>query len=567
MKVSAAIANALWGASNFPAYLRFRRALADPQRTQEIRLRSYLKQNANTTFGKTYHFHKIRGYDDFARRVPLAEYESLVPWITRIRQGESNVLTHEPVTHLTPTSGSTGARKLIPFTAGLQSEFNAAIGPWTVDLNKQLPGIIAGPAYWSITPCLQNNDAEESLVPIGFDTDSAYLGGARKRLAETVMAVPSSVQGARSIETFRRETLLHLLRCRELRLISIWHPSFLTLLLDSLPEFWNRLLYDIEHGTDSASPFRRRSRELRLADPSKPETLWPSLQMVSCWGSAAAAFGLEDIRQRFPNIYLQQKGLIATEAFVTLPFEQQYPLAINSHFFEFLDENGQTHLAQELHVGNEYEIVVTNGGGLWRYRLGDRVRVNGFLQKTPTLEFLGRGQNTSDRFGEKLTEAFATEVLRELFRKTPPRFALLAPDQDNNKGWRYTLYIEGETQPGWPEALDHALRQNPHYAYCRDLGQLLPPALFRIERGAYGAFIRQQAVKGARVGDIKPTSLIYSTGWSNVFTGMYVDGLFNYVVSQSLGKGTGESAMANEMSDPDKKDPKHLAGIGASGRT
>src|SRR2546426_7503148 len=111
----------------------------------------------------------------------------------RIRQGEANVLTHAPVTHLIPTGGSTGARKLIPFTAGLQREFNAAIGPWLVDLQRQSPGVIGGPAYWSVTPALPDTTAEESAVPIGFDSDAAYLGGTRRRLAEAVLAVPSGV--------------------------------------------------------------------------------------------------------------------------------------------------------------------------------------------------------------------------------------------------------------------------------------------------------------------------------------------------------------------------------------
>src|SRR6202007_3158193 len=108
------------------------------------------------------------------RRVPLAEYEALVPWIERIKRGEANVLTQEPVTHLVPTSGSTGARKLIPFTTGLQCEFNAAIGPWLVDLQRQWPGLIGGPAYWSVTPSLKDAPVEESAVPIGFDADTAY---------------------------------------------------------------------------------------------------------------------------------------------------------------------------------------------------------------------------------------------------------------------------------------------------------------------------------------------------------------------------------------------------------
>src|SRR6266404_2634977 len=142
MPLPATFANTLWSASNLPAYWRFRRALGEPQLVQRKALRNLLQQNANSVFGKAYGFDKIDSYEEFTRRVPLSDYTMLEPWVDRIRQGEQSILTAEPVTHLVPTSGSTGARKLIPFTRGLQRQFNAAIGPWLVDLIGQSPGLI-----------------------------------------------------------------------------------------------------------------------------------------------------------------------------------------------------------------------------------------------------------------------------------------------------------------------------------------------------------------------------------------------------------------------------------------
>src|SRR5882757_7919161 len=117
MNLKAAIANSLWSATNLPSYVRFRRALQQPEIAQRCRLQTYLEQNAQTAFGQAHDFNSIRSYGDFVKRVPLMDYEDLEPWIERIRRGAANVLTCEPVTRLVPTSGSTGARKLIPFTA------------------------------------------------------------------------------------------------------------------------------------------------------------------------------------------------------------------------------------------------------------------------------------------------------------------------------------------------------------------------------------------------------------------------------------------------------------------
>ena len=537
MNLKATIANSLWSATNLPSYFQFRRALQQPEIAQYKLLQTYLDQNAQTAFGQAHGFNSIRSYENFTKRVPLMDYEDLDPWVERIRRGEANVLTRESVTRLVPTSGSTGARKLIPFTAGLQREFNAAIGAWLIDLLRQSPGIGSGPAYWSVTPVMGSARPEDSAVPIGFDADTAYLGGSRQRLANNVMAVPDELRLVKDMEVFRYVTLLCLLRQRELRLISVWHPSFLTLLLDALSTNWQELLTDIRSGQCKHAdklppvvftalklhPLPQRADELRCANSQKPETLWPRLKLISCWGDGSAGFAAASLKKLFPNVMLQPKGLLATEAFVTIPFAGLQPVAVRSHFFEFVDDSGAVHRVHELRAGQTYEVVVTTAGGLWRYRLRDSVRVTGFIGQTPALQFLGRNGNVSDLFGEKLSEAFVTETIQQTLASldTPLNFVLLAPDKDAS-GCRYTLYIEGKPLGHLAESLDCALRHNPHYAYCRDLGQLRPVRLFAIAERGYETYAKRQTTQGARLGEIKPTSFSRTSGWSEFFTGTYV---------------------------------------------
>ncbi len=534
MTLTATIANSLWGATNLPAYLRFRRALRQPEAAQLGRLQDYLRRNARTAFGRAHDFDKIRTHQEFASRVPLMDYENLEPWIERIQSGELSVLTYEPVTRLVPTSGSSGARKLIPFTVGLQREFNAAIGAWLADLLLQSPDIAGGPAYWSVTPGTDFVWNEESSVPIGFDADTAYLGGTRERLARAIMVVPAGLRLVRSMEAFRYVTALCLLRQRELRLISVWHPSFLTLLLDSMAANWTDLVEDIRNGGCKHAaklppavrvalrlrPMRRRAEELRACDPRKPATLWPHLKLISCWGDASAESAMGGLEKLFPKTLIQPKGLLATEAFVTIPFAGLRPVAVCSHFFEFIDDSGAIRLVHELREGCTYEVIVTTAGGLWRYRLRDRVQVTGLVGRTPSLRFLGRSGNVADLFGEKLSEAFVARAVQETLAtlESTPRFVLLAPDTDAS-GSRYTLYVEGATPGALAETLDRAFRANPHYAYCRDLGQLLPVRVFNIPHGGYEAFTSRHTALGVRLGDIKPATLSRLDGWTEFFRG------------------------------------------------
>lgn len=516
MNLPAAIANTLWAVSTVPAHWRFRHALRNPEAVQRQKLRGYLERNTRTAFGETHGFDTIRGYEEFARKVPLADYGAFEPWVERIRRGETNLLTHEPVTHLIPTSGSTAARKLIPFTAGLQREFDAAIGPWLADLAGQDPAMLSGPAYWCITPATPRAQTDDSVMPIGFADDASYLGGVKSRLVRAAMVSPNDLSRITNIEEFRYATLLCLLRERDLRLISIWHPSFLGLLLDALPGHWHKLLAELRR------THKRRARELERRDPCEPETLWPRLKLISCWGAAHAELALADLRRRFPQTLIQPKGLLATEAFVTIPFRGTHPLAVCSHFFEFIDEAGRPRLAHELREGETYEVVVTTSGGLWRYRLGDRVMAAGNVERAPSLRFLGRSGDISDHRGEKLSESFVAQVIRDITATlaSPPRFAMLAPeDIANDVG--YTLYLEGECPAELVADLDNLLCRNPQYAWCRNFSQLKPARVFQIERRGYETFVARESSRVRCIGDVKPTALSRDSTWSQHFEGTY----------------------------------------------
>ncbi len=531
--MKAALANAAWLASSVPSWLRFNRALQTPAETQDAILRDLLTCNADTAYGRAHGFGDIRNYAEFRERAPIVDYDALAPWIARITRGEQGVLTGGRVTRLVPTSGSSGGRKLIPFTATFQRELNAAIGPWMLDLFRGHPSIALGPAYWSISPALVAAE-ENSAVPIGFDDDSAYLGGIGRRLAEATFAVPSALRLVADVETSRYVTLLCLLRAPGLRLVSVWHPSFFSLLLDGLPAWWDELLRDIERGgcsraRESAGTLGgdlpallraqlrnpRRAAELRQCGPSDVRALWPRLRIVSCWGDAQAALPSAELQRRLPGVAVQSKGLLATEAFVSIPFREWHPLAITSHFFEFEDASGKIARAHDLQAGESYGVIVTTGGGLWRYRLGDIVEVDGFLSATPSLRLLGRGASVSDLCGEKLAEIFVTHAIESACASCgfAPRFAMLAPDRDADGRWSYTLFVEGVLPCDLDSRLEDELRKNPHYALCRDLGQLGPLRCFHIADGAYRIFCSAAASEGRRPGDIKPQALSSRSDW------------------------------------------------------
>ena len=90
-----------------------------------------LRQAAHTEWGERYDYATLRGYEDFAERVPLNDYESLKTDIDRMRHGERDVLWRGAVRWYAKSSGTTNDKsKFIPVSAqGLQDLHYAVCSP------------------------------------------------------------------------------------------------------------------------------------------------------------------------------------------------------------------------------------------------------------------------------------------------------------------------------------------------------------------------------------------------------------------------------------------------------
>jgi hypothetical protein len=524
-------ANTLWLAGCAPEAARFHRATARVREEQERVLRRLLRDNAFTEIGRSHRFSTIRSVREYQQRVPLRTYEDYRPSVDRVADGSPNVLTREAVRLLEPTSGSSGATKLVPYTASLQREFQRGIRPWIADLFCHHPALMAGEAYWSVSPTVTAAARSGGAIPIGFDDDASYVGAWQQRLIGAVMAVPAAVRHIADMDAFRYATLLALIRSPSLRLISVWHPTFLTLLVDRLPQCGEALARDLN---------ARRHDVLRAALRARTAgerhaILWPHLHLISCGTDAGAAAPAAHVTNLFPHARIQSKGLIATEAFISLPLvgHEGSALAVRSHFLEFLPVNAQNEasgrdpcLVNELEPGQRYAVIVSTGGGLYRYQLHDLVCVVGRVRQCPLIRFVGRQGYVSDWFGEKLNEAYVAGVLRETLDAfaVSPAFAMLACD-DTLSPAAYVLYIDTSAPVDRLERLatgiESRLRDSFHYDYARRLGQLAPLQVFRAE-GAGDTYLNAAIRGGQRAGDVKPLTLDRRTGWSQILRGRFV---------------------------------------------
>jgi hypothetical protein len=451
----------LFGQLLAPSARRFHQALDDPQSMQISVQKDICDRLIASEYGKTLGINSIADW----QRVPIVDYDALEPWLghSQHHKGQQIPLTPEPILFYEKTSGSSGAVKWIPYTQSLRRSFNQMFCVWAHDLITSGPKFSTGKLYACISPQLNTTDSQS------LQDDLDYLNGWLRWFLRPWLVIPDGLNTLHDPQLFKHQLALALLQAEKLEIISVWSPSFLQVHLKYVQE--NRELLRAElQGRIS------RGRLQLLGEDNIPwMQLWPNLKLISCWDSANAADQAKGLGLQFPGVLIQGKGLLATEAPMTIPLiaAQGYVPVLNEVFFEFEDDSGSLHGLHELNIGKEYTIILSQKGGLYRYRIGDRVQVTHFYRNTPCLEFLGRHQAISDLVGEKLQETFVHNALNCL-NLQGTHFKSLVPVANPP---HYVLLLDSATET--PEIiaqqLDDVLSQSHHYYRARSLGQLAPP--------------------------------------------------------------------------------------------
>lgn len=491
-------------------------------------LHGILARNASCAYGRQFGFAAIDDIEAYQRRVPRVCYEDIAAPIAQMAQGAPGVLTADPIVAFEETGGSTGGAKLIPYTARGLADFQAGLLPWLDALSATAPQAMAGRAYWSISPACRAPRQTPAGLPIGMPSDAAYFGDSVAPQIAASLAVPPQVAAVEDVVAWRRLTLIFLVACEDLTLISVWSPTFLLDLLDALRSDADVIGRAVASGVapdgvpvmcgmplPAANPARSRLLMHVLAGhPIEWHRLWPRLALISCWDEAQSRPYTDRLRRELPAVTVQGKGLLATEGLVSIPIDavHQPVLALSSGFYEFVDRSGVARTAIEVDAGEEYDLLLTTSSGLYRYAIGDRVRVTGFIERTPTLAFVGRSGVYCDLCGEKLGESFVAAATGSL----EVEFRLLVPDE-RVRG--YVLILDaGEVDDD--EALraarhvDERLARNPQYAYARRLGQLAAVRAHRVHR-PLAAWIEHGRARGQRLGEIKLAALYPRADWAD----------------------------------------------------
>ena len=420
-------------------------------RSEEIQrklLRKLLLEGSETEYGRKYGFeelaHAVKPHYEYSRAVPMVEYEDIRPYVMRMIKGEKNVLWKGECRDFAQSSGTSGGKsKYIPITHD------------SLEGNHYRGGEDAVAHYLRLVP--------ESKM---FSGKGFILGGS---FSNTLGIGPGSIHiGDLSATLISRiNPIANLVRVpdKKTALMMDWEEK-LPALVEAAS---NENITNISGVPSWFLTVLRRIMEKKGVD--KISEVWPSLEVFFHGGISFEPYREEYMRITDPSKMHFLETYNASEGFFAVQndFDDKSMLLIIDRdiFYEFVPIEGEDKTPRaiwDVEPGKVYELIITASNGLWRYRLGDTVRVT---QTNPVkIRIAGRTKSFINAFGEELMEDNAERAIAAACERcgvtilnytAAPQFA------SKGKKGRHQWLIEWETPPAdineFAVVLDEELRK------------------------------------------------------------------------------------------------------------
>ncbi len=415
--------------------------IKDPKRVQDQLLERILAQQADTDFGRQHHFRSIRNLADFRKNLPIHRYEDLDPYIAQVRKGHFNALVNARHIHMfAMTSGTTAQRKYIPVTDQYLYDYRRGMTIWGVGFFDKYKKMLLRP----ILQLTSDWDEFRSEANIPCGSVSGLSTMMQRRIVRRFYCLPPLSCKIKEHSTKTYLALRSALPRKKLTLVVSANPSTLIKLAQFGDEHKEDLIRDLFDGTLSQrfewdpalrsqlEPlFRKkmpdRARELEdivhRTGHLYPKDCFPELQGLGHWTGGSVGLYVRHLPRYYGDApAIRDLGLLASEGRFSIPLEDRTAsgvLDVTSHFYEFIPEGEidspqpTVLTAMEVEEGKNYYILPTTAYGLYRYNIFDVVRVTGFHERTPMIEFLNKGSLFSNLTGEKLSEFQVNSAVKQ----------------------------------------------------------------------------------------------------------------------------------------------------------
>lgn len=471
---------------------RVKEALSWTGRTQEIQLGQLdflLRNLRQTKWGAEKGLSEVRSYDDFRRLLPsVSAYAGLRPYVMRMIAGEKDVLWPGLTHNFAQSSGtSDGKSKYIPVTPASFSRSHYKGGSSVIS------------HYLSLYP--------DSRI---FAGKSFILGGSFANELTLPPGVRVGDLSANLIENINPLVNLTRVPSKRIALLEDWAvklPALVSAAAD----------HDITNISGVPSWFLTVLKQIIKAKGAQTiHDVWPNLEVFFHGGISMAPYReqyshITDPKMRYLECYNASEGFFAVQNAID---DQAMLLLLDcGTFFEFIrteeadSDRPEIIPAWKVEEGEIYELVITSCNGLWRYPLGDTVRIESVEPLKITIA--GRTKSYINAFGEELmvqnAEAALTKVCKTLDCEISNYTAAPVYASDHSRGrheWLIEFNREPESIDEFARQLDLALQQeNSDYEAKRSHGIFLDR--LTIVKGRKGVFDKWLAATGKLGGQRK----------------------------------------------------------------
>ena len=346
----------------------------NPVSSQKKTLEKLIASGSKTLFGKDHNFNRISDPMDFAKQVPVRDYEGLRSYIDRIVSGEEDVVWPGKPIYFSKTSGTTSGAKYIPITKeSMPTHINSARDALLTYIN-----------YTGKTDFIKGKQ-----IFIQGSPELDYKNGVALGRLSGIVAhyVPSYLQKSRMpswetncIEDWEEKVnaIVKETTHEDMTLIG-GIPSWVQMYFEKIKDQTNQNVGELfknfslfVYGGVNFEPYKSVFRNL----------IGRSVDTLELFPASEGFFAYQDI----PN----EEGLLL--------------LLNNGIFYEFIrvdeiqQESPRRYTLGEVKTGINYALIISTTAGLWAYNIGDTVR---FVSTAPyRLVVTGRIKHFISAFGE-----------------------------------------------------------------------------------------------------------------------------------------------------------------------
>ncbi len=518
-------------------------------------LLNWLHENRDTEFGRRYGFAEMDSVREYQKKVPLSTYEDYARAIERMIDGEKNILTARDAVFFCISSGTVGDEKYIPLTEyDLEAHYTFMYGAVFGQIREHYRDLGETDVFGKI---FQIGEFAKTYMPDGrmngIRSSCVYQWLDRSgEFDASDYCVPKEILFPETLEDQLYIKVRFALAERDLTAIHGVFINRIAGVIEYILRNWKLLLSDMEYGTVSVDIPEKQRKYLAEKLPADPERarelraipceelhkgiikkIWKNIKYILAIGGDSFFYYTKKMHGYADGVPMHYFVFAASEGVFGLAenmdMADRYMLLPESVFFEFIPANGDHNhtplLIGDVKVGEKYELVVTNRSGLYRYRLGDVVKVVGMHEMAPVVKFCYRRSQVINIAGEKSNQQqfdMAIKRFMELAHTEVRGYCVCEDFTGIAPG--YLFYMECEEAPRDAAAIfeECMCAANPEYRACLNMRQISPLQIKFLREGSFRRYEQRLAERGKPTAQSKMPHFLNTDEKKNFFAAQII---------------------------------------------